>query len=488
MSHIRYSVAACQTDLPNPIDRRQMPANTDRMLAMIDAAVAGSAPFLPVRLVVFPEFAHAAPVFADRRGAARQARRSDPQRAHRPAAPQGARARRLHPDRHRCSRQDRALARRGVQHHLPDRTRTGFSTSIARSIRGSPTRSTPARTICDGLRRAAVSRRRHADRPHRLRDLLRLAVSRGDPAARRQRRGGADPRLRLHGSVGRDGADGLVDARQPLPRASRTSPTSSPPTRARACGTIRPYSWPGGSQVVDFDGRILAEARPGPAKRSSSRRSTSARCVTSGRRAAAITCSRTCAPRRTRSMRGTAILQSRTPSAPTFRTTRTSSGSTMRNSRTPTPRTLKEGRRASLARDWVPADNHLRGGARARVWRSWLGRRAAPGRAAVRRSEVHPERTGRSRAGKGRQASDSPRLRLSEIAVVGAVRIKKAQSQWVTLRRTQPTVLQSPRLHQQPLDCPGAGLDQGASERLVLLGLHGAVGVHPPRPRPSPRP
>ncbi len=40
-----------------------MRGNTDRMLQMIDAAVAGSAPFLPVRLVVFPEFAHAAPVF-----------------------------------------------------------------------------------------------------------------------------------------------------------------------------------------------------------------------------------------------------------------------------------------------------------------------------------------------------------------------------------------------------------------------------------------
>src|SRR3954470_9319785 len=61
---IRYSAAACQTDLPNPLDRSQMRANTDRMLAMIDAAVAGSAPFLPVRLIVFPEFAHAAPVFA----------------------------------------------------------------------------------------------------------------------------------------------------------------------------------------------------------------------------------------------------------------------------------------------------------------------------------------------------------------------------------------------------------------------------------------
>jgi hypothetical protein len=29
-------VAACQTDLPNPIERRQMTVNTDRMLSMID--------------------------------------------------------------------------------------------------------------------------------------------------------------------------------------------------------------------------------------------------------------------------------------------------------------------------------------------------------------------------------------------------------------------------------------------------------------------
>src|SRR6478735_900126 len=63
-SPIRYAAAACQTDFPNPLDRSEMRANTDRMLSMIDSAVAGSAPFLPVRLVVFPEFAHAAPVFA----------------------------------------------------------------------------------------------------------------------------------------------------------------------------------------------------------------------------------------------------------------------------------------------------------------------------------------------------------------------------------------------------------------------------------------
>ena len=28
-----------------------------------------------------------------------------------------------------------------------------------------------------------------------------------------------------------------------------------------------PYSWPGGSQVVDYDGRVLAEASPGPGER-----------------------------------------------------------------------------------------------------------------------------------------------------------------------------------------------------------------------------
>jgi len=60
---IRYAAAACQTDLPNPIGRLEMRANTDRMLSMIDSAVAGAAPFLPVRLIVFPEFAHAAPVY-----------------------------------------------------------------------------------------------------------------------------------------------------------------------------------------------------------------------------------------------------------------------------------------------------------------------------------------------------------------------------------------------------------------------------------------
>src|SRR5438046_10651599 len=68
MEHIRYSVAACQVDMPNPIERKAMRANTDRMLSMVDSAVAGAAPFLPVRLAVFPEFGHSAPVFETGKG------------------------------------------------------------------------------------------------------------------------------------------------------------------------------------------------------------------------------------------------------------------------------------------------------------------------------------------------------------------------------------------------------------------------------------
>jgi predicted amidohydrolase len=60
---LRYAAAACQTDFPNPPDRSGTKRHVDRMLAMIDMAVEGYSPFLPVRLLAFPEFAHAAPVY-----------------------------------------------------------------------------------------------------------------------------------------------------------------------------------------------------------------------------------------------------------------------------------------------------------------------------------------------------------------------------------------------------------------------------------------
>lgn len=63
MSHIRYSAAACQVDMPNPTKREQIGERTANMVNMTRMAVEGYSPFLPVKLIVFPEFAHAAPVY-----------------------------------------------------------------------------------------------------------------------------------------------------------------------------------------------------------------------------------------------------------------------------------------------------------------------------------------------------------------------------------------------------------------------------------------
>ncbi|MCE9567816.1 MAG: nitrilase [Planctomycetes bacterium] len=60
---MRYLAAAIQTDLPNPPDRSSLPERVGHLLNLIDNAVGGYAPFGDVRLVAFPEFAHAAPVY-----------------------------------------------------------------------------------------------------------------------------------------------------------------------------------------------------------------------------------------------------------------------------------------------------------------------------------------------------------------------------------------------------------------------------------------
>jgi len=60
---LRYGAAACQVDQPNPERREEIGRNTARMIEMIDMAVAGYGPFMDIKLLVFPEFGHAAPIY-----------------------------------------------------------------------------------------------------------------------------------------------------------------------------------------------------------------------------------------------------------------------------------------------------------------------------------------------------------------------------------------------------------------------------------------
>ncbi len=64
MNNLRYNVAACQTDLPNPEKRDQISQVVDKTIEIINMAIEGYSPFLPVKLLVFPEFVHAAPIYS----------------------------------------------------------------------------------------------------------------------------------------------------------------------------------------------------------------------------------------------------------------------------------------------------------------------------------------------------------------------------------------------------------------------------------------
>lgn len=57
-----YYAAACQTDFPAPTRRSEIAARVRRMSTMIEQAITGYEPFFDVRLLVFPEFAHAVPI------------------------------------------------------------------------------------------------------------------------------------------------------------------------------------------------------------------------------------------------------------------------------------------------------------------------------------------------------------------------------------------------------------------------------------------
>ena len=60
---LRYLAAACQTNRPNPKHRSEIASNVSHKLIMAERAVVGYRPFGDVKLITFPEFAHAAPIY-----------------------------------------------------------------------------------------------------------------------------------------------------------------------------------------------------------------------------------------------------------------------------------------------------------------------------------------------------------------------------------------------------------------------------------------
>jgi predicted amidohydrolase len=261
---IRYAAAACQTDMPNPLHRRDMRAGTDRMLAMIDQAVAGSAPFLPVRLVVFPEFAHAAPVYPTLAGLLENLAIPIPNE---------------HTDRLTDkARQHGLYIQSGTMLELDARWEgVVFNTSCLIGPEGILAR---YRKVNPWIPyEVHASPHDIADYPDPLFPVTDTPIGRIGCAicydwlfpevTRQLAANGAEVLVRVSAYMDPWGATEPMNWWTVVNRC-RALENTAYVVAANQGASLRhypPYSWPGGSQVVDFDGRLLAEASPGPGER-----------------------------------------------------------------------------------------------------------------------------------------------------------------------------------------------------------------------------
>jgi predicted amidohydrolase len=261
---LKYYAAACQTDLPNPVRRSEMKRNTARMIQMIDHAVIGYAPFLPVKLVVFPEFAHSAPVFLTSQELRRKL-----------AVPI--------PNEHTAALHDKAreyglyIQSGSMLEADPEWPHAVFNTTALIGPEG----------ILYKYRKVNpwLPWEVHAS-PHDLegyrQELFPVAKTAiGNlgaaicydwifPEALRQlTANGAEVLIRVSAYMDPWGTSEPMDWWTTVNRCRALENTAYvvAANQGASLQHYPPFSWPGGSMVVDYDGRILAQASPGPGER-----------------------------------------------------------------------------------------------------------------------------------------------------------------------------------------------------------------------------
>jgi predicted amidohydrolase len=260
----RYYAAACQIDRPCPRDRSEITERVSHMLGMVDRAVVGYAPFFDVKLVVFPEFAHAAPIYE-----------TVEELLDRLAVP----IPNEHTDRYAAKARERGVY-----------IQTGTFLEAEARWPG-----VVFNTTCligpDGI----LSRYRkvnpwlpwelHAS-PHDLAgyteplfpvvetEIGRLGAATCydwlfPEAIRALALSGAEVLIRVSAYMDPWGATAPLDW---WPLINRTRAIENfayvvAANQAASAENYPPFSWPGASMIVDFDGRILAQAEPGPGEK-----------------------------------------------------------------------------------------------------------------------------------------------------------------------------------------------------------------------------
>ncbi len=261
---LRYAVVACQTDLPCPRDRTGISAAVEHMLGMIDRVVVGYAPFAPVRLVVFPEFAHAAPIYP-----------TAGELLDRLAVP----IPNEHLDRYAARARQHGVYiqtgsflecdRRWPGHVFNTTCLVGPEGLLLRYRKVHPWLPWEVHTSPHDLPGYDEPLFPVADTPI---GKLGAAICYDwlfPEAIRQLALGGAEVLLRVSAYMDPWGATPPMDwwALVNRCRALENLAYVVAANQGASARHYPPFSWPGGSMVVDFDGRILAQADPGPGEK-----------------------------------------------------------------------------------------------------------------------------------------------------------------------------------------------------------------------------
>jgi len=261
---VRYLAAACQTDFPAPTDRNEIGDRVRRMIAIVEQTVAGYAPFGDVRLLAFPEFAHAVPTLP-----------TADQLWERLALP----IPNEHTDAyHRVAKKLGVYLQTGTFLERDDRFgKAVFNTTCLIGPEGILTRYRKVNPWIPWEVHASPH-----DLPGYPDELFPVAKTPiGNlgcaicydwlfPETLRQlAANGAEILVRVSAYMDPWGATAPMDWWTVINRARAIENVAYvvASNQAARMSNYPPFSWPGGSMVVDYDGRILAQADPGPGEK-----------------------------------------------------------------------------------------------------------------------------------------------------------------------------------------------------------------------------
>ena len=255
-----YYAAACQTAFDCPRDRGEIGARTKRMCDIVEQTIIGYEPFFDVRLLAFPEFAHAAPIYDS------VAKLRDRLGVELPNE---------HTDRYTAvAKKHGCYIQTGTFLEIePDRPDVVFNTTVLVGPDG----------VLSKYRKVNpwIPWELHAS-PHDINDLdhepfpvvetelgwLGVAICYDwlFPESLRQIAfNGAEVIIRVSAYMDPWGATPPMDWWTLFNRARAAENTVYvvAANQGASMAGYPPFSWPGGSMVVDYDGRVLAAADPG---------------------------------------------------------------------------------------------------------------------------------------------------------------------------------------------------------------------------------